>query len=126
MIAQQHAGEGQFDQLLNFATTQGRNRGDDNRAGLEDAEPARHQPLIIGGAQHDSVAGHDAEIVDEHLRDLIRAVQQLTVGPAWPVRGMKCRPVGTEAVRRLGDQFGCGIELLRVLHLGNGELEGGP
>ena len=70
------------DDLAQFLGTQQRHRGDGHRARLDDGEPARREHRVVGRAQQHALAGDEAHLVDEHVRDGVDAALQLGVAPA--------------------------------------------
>src|SRR5437762_11791230 len=104
------------DDVGQLLRAQKRHRGDDDRTGLDDREPARCQHWIVGTAQQYAIAGNDAEIVDEYVSNAIRKRRELSVAPARTVR---CRhnggTVATSALERPIEQFQGTIHYHRIL-----------
>ena len=73
-------GPGLLDDRVELAGAQRGHRGDDDAAGLEDAEPGGDGPRVVGRAQQHAVAGHQPEVLGQHLRR-----------PGWPGRAARRR-----------------------------------
>ncbi len=56
--------------------------GDDDAAGLEHRQPARRRPGVLGERSRTRLPGIQAEVVDQHVGDLVGAALQVAVRPA--------------------------------------------
>ena len=93
-----------------------RHGGDDDSAGLENAEPGGEQHRVVRPAQENAVAGDEAFLLHETARDPIREVAHLAVGPAAGIIENR------ERIRILVvDQLDGGVQPLGILELGQGE-----
>ena len=81
---------------------------------------------LFGRAQQHPVARDQAEVLGEHLGDLVGAAPQLAVGPGLAGRGPQRRAVGAERRDGVVDQLGGGVEPVGVLQFGQGELDRRP
>ena len=107
--------------LREIGGAQRRHGVDDDRAGLQRREPAGDHRRIVGGADEDAVARHDAEILDQRARQAVGPVGELLVGPQAAVadqRGLVAETLLHHAVGELdGD-----IQVLRIVEAGEEEL----
>ena len=126
VVNQSHARLGALDDRGEFAGAQRGHGGHHDAARLEHPEPGGDRPRVVRRAEQDALPGHEAEVLGEHLRDLIRPGPELTVGPGLAVRGAQRGPAGAECLGRNVDEFGGGVEPVRVGELRGGELDRGP
>ena len=113
---------------------QQRHRGHHDATGLEHAEPAGHQPAGCSGPQQHPVAGHQAEVLDEHLGDLVgrggagRRRSRVSSGDSRQGRsgavlgddvveqgGRAVEPVGVVQLRQVEEQLGPLVERRQVV-----------
>ena len=84
-VAQGERDLGLIDDLGQLARPQHRHGVDDDRAGLGGGQPAGDHGRIVGGADQHAVAGLDAVVLDQRMRDPVAPVRQLLVGAAAAV-----------------------------------------
>ena len=77
LIAQRERDPRLVDDDRELARAQQRHGGDRDAARLEHGEPAGGQHRVVGRAQQHAVAGHQAEVVAQHVGDAVRLLQQL-------------------------------------------------
>ena len=92
------------DHLGQIGGAQRRHGVDDDRAGLQRREPAGDHRRIVGGADQDAVAGHDAEVLDQRAGEPVGPVGKLLVGAQAAVadqRGVVAKALLDHAVGQL-------------------------
>ena len=102
------------DDLAELAGAQQRHRVDDDGARLGRGEPAGDQRRIVGGADQNAVAGLDAEILDQRMRDAVGPIRELLVGAAAAIADQRDVIAETARHHAIG-QFDGGIELLGIV-----------
>ncbi len=102
------------DDLGQFAGAQHRHGVDDDGAGLGGRQPCRDQSRIVARADQHPVAGLDAVILHQRMRQPVRPVRQFLVGALAAIadqRDIVAEPLLDDAVGQLDR----GIEIFRVL-----------
>ena len=88
------------------------------RAGLGHRQPRRHHGRVVAGADQHAVAGLDAEVLHQRVRQPVGPVGQLLVGAAAAVADQ--RDVVAEApLDHAVGQLDGGIEVVWILKLGS-------
>ena len=91
-VAQGDRHLGFFDDLHQLFRTQHRHRRHGDAPRFHHREPAGHEHRLVGRAQQNAVAGHEAAFGDEHVGDAVGLALQLGVGPRRAVRGAHAAP----------------------------------
>ena len=115
-VGQRQRDLGLVDDLAQFAGAQHRHGVDDDGAGLGRRQPGRDQRRIVAGADQHPVAGLDAVILHQRMRQAVRPVGQFLVGALAAIADQ--RDVVAHAL--LDDaigQFDGGVEVFRILEL---------
>ena len=106
-VAEREADLGLVDDLGQLAGAQQRHGVDGHRAGLGHRQPRRHHRRVVAGADQHAVAGLDAEVLDQRVRQPVGPVGQLLVGAPAAVADQRdviaeplARPCGRSARRR--------------------------
>ena len=102
------------DDLGQFAGAQHRHGVDDDGAGLGGRQPGRDQSGIVAGTDQHAVAGLDAVILDQRMRQAVGPVGEFLVGALAAVadqRDIVAEPLFDDAV----GQFDRGVEIFGVL-----------
>ena len=81
VVAQGQAWLGQADDGGDFPGPQQGHRGDRHPSGLDHREPGHGEPGCVRAAEQDPVARAQAEILGQHLSQLVGAADRLAVGP---------------------------------------------
>jgi hypothetical protein len=92
------------DDVAQLARAQQRHGGHGHQPGLDDRQPGEGQPDRVAAAQQHAVAGHQAQVVDQHAGDAVDAVAHVGIGERDARRAQQ-RPVGPALLRRLVEQF---------------------
>ena len=80
-VAERQAGPRDVADRAQLAGAQRRHRRHHHPARRQHAEPAGHQPRVVGAAQQHPVARHQAELLDQHVRDRVGPLAELAVRP---------------------------------------------
>ena len=113
-VAERQRDLGLVDDLREFAGAQHRHGVDHHSTRLGGCEPAGDHGRIVGGADQHPVAGLDAVALHQRMRETVRPVGQLLVGPAAAVadqRGVVAETPLDEAIRQLD----AGVQPLRIV-----------
>ena len=113
-VGQRQRDLGLVDDLGQFTGAQHRHGVDDDGAGFGGREPCRDQSGIVAGADQHAVAGLDAVILHQRMRQAVRPVREFLVGALAAVadqRDVVAEPLLDDAV----GQFDRGVEIFGVL-----------
>jgi hypothetical protein len=116
-VGQRQRDLGLVDDLRQFTGTQHRHGVDDDGAGLGRRQPCRNQRRIVAGADQHPVAGLDAVILHQRMRQAVRPVGQFLVGTLTAVPDQRDAIAHALLDDAVG-QFDRGVEILGILKLG--------
>ena len=88
-----------------------------NATRLDHAKPTRHHHGIVGSEQQHAIAGHQSQLVRQHIRDAIGLFQQVGVAPQQAGR-VHAGTVTPALQHMLVQQLVCAIEALGKLQFG--------
>ena len=125
VVAQGQARLGQTDDGGDLPGPQQGHRGDRHPAGLDHGEPGHGEPGAVRAAEQDPVARAQAEILGQHLGQLVGAADDLAVGPGSG-RRKQAGAVGAVPGRGLVEEFGGAVEPLGIVKFRQVEAEFGP
>ena len=103
-----------LDIFLQFRGAQHRHGVDHNRARLGRRQPAGHHRRIIGGPDQDAVAGFDAQILHQRMRQPVGPVGKLLVGALPPVAD-QCGAVAKAPLHHGVRQLDARVQMIRVV-----------
>jgi hypothetical protein len=112
----------QLDRGDELARAEQRHCQDDHAAGLEDAEPDRHQPWVVRGTHQHPVARLQAERPGKQGRHPVGVVAKVPVRPLGRCR-QQGAPVWSVAFDGVVDQPLGAVEPIRILELWQVERE---
>ena len=115
-VGQRQRNLGLVDDLAQFAGAQHRHGVDDHRARLGRGEPGGDQRRIVARADQHAMAGLDAVILHQRMRQAVRPVRQFLVGALAAVADQRDVVAKTLLDNAVG-QFDRGIEIFRILKL---------
>jgi hypothetical protein len=115
-VGQRQRNLGLVDDLAQLAGTQHRHGVDDDGAGFCRRKPGRDQRRIVARADQDTVAGFDAVILHQRVREAVGPVGQFLVSALTAVAD-QCDPVAPASFDDTVGQFDRGIQIFRVLKL---------
>ena len=122
-VAQREAHARLVDDRRQLDGAQHRHRVDDHGAGLRRREPAGDHGRRVRRAHEDAVAGHDAEVLDQHPGDAVGPRGQLRVGARAAVADQRRAVAEAPRHHRVG-QLDADVQPLRVGV--RAELDPGP
>jgi hypothetical protein len=105
---------------------EGRDRGHDDAARLQHAEPGGDRPGVVRRAQQHPVARNQPQVLHQDLGDLVGAPLEIAVGPDVAVRRAQGGTVGAEGRDRDVDDLGRRVEPVGVLQGLGRELQRRP
>ena len=108
---------GLVDDLAELAGAQHRHGVDDDGACLGRRKPCRDQRRIVARADQDTIAGLDAVILDQRMRQPVRPVREFLVGTLAAIADQRdtiAHSLLDDAIR----QFDRGVEIIGILKLG--------
>ena len=124
-VGQRQRNLGLVDNLAQFAGAQHRHGVDDDRACLGGRKPGRDQRRVVAGTDQDAVAGLDAVILHQRMREAVGPVGQFLVGALAAVADQR-DPVAPAFFDDTVGQFDRGIQIFRILKLGPVEQQVRP
>ncbi len=113
VIAKGNADFGLVDDLDQFTGAQEWHGRDHNAARFDDRHIERNLGRVIARADHHAIACFHAELVGQHIGDLVDHCGEIAIGPAH-ARRLQCNAVAFAVCKMCIHQFGGGIELFRV------------
>ena len=102
-IAQRQRGPGFFNDFAQFLGAQQRHRRHGHQPGLHHGQPAQRHADGVAAAQQHAVTRHQLEVLRQHLRNSVDAVQRFGVSQRDPVRAQH-RPVGMTGLESACEQ----------------------
>ncbi len=125
VVADRHGHAGDVHHRLELTRPKQRHRGHRDSSGLDDAEPARHQPWVVRAAEQHPVAWDQAHLVHQRVGDLVGPGQEVRVRPFFRVRH-EAAPGSGSGLDVTVEQLGRAVQRWRVLELGKREQEFRP
>ena len=113
-VGQRQRDLGLVDDFCQFTGAQHRHGVDDDGAGFGRCQPCRHQSGIVAGADQHAVAGLDAVILHQRMRQAVRPVGEFLVGALAAVADQR-RSIAEPLLDNAVGQFDRGIEIFGVL-----------
>ena len=120
VVADRHGHGGDIHHRLQLTRPEQRHRRHRDSARLDDAEPARHKPWIVGATEQHPVAWEKAHLVHERVGDLVGPGQEVRVRPFLRV-GHDAPPGACPGQDVAVEKVGSAVQRRRVLELGKGK-----
>ena len=115
-VGQRQRNLGLVDDLAEFTGAQHRHGVDDDGAGLGGRKPGRNQRRVVAGADQDAVAGLDAVVLHQRMREAVGPVGQFLVGALAAVADQRDLVAPAFLDDTIG-QFDRSIQIFRILKL---------
>ena len=112
------------DDLRQLLGAQQRHAAHRDAAGLDHGEPAGREHRRVGAAQQHAVAGHQAQVLDQHAGDAVGLRLQFGIGPAHAV-ALHAQAIALPARDPAVEQLARAVELLGELQVGRSNRNSG-